>query len=431
MKILFSGIYTVIASGAVIFGISFFISNKLYSMTGRWLHAVRDRCWESIKEPRSFLPTSKPVNIRRCSFHWLLPTSAITISLFFLLLTRPPIPYNHLSGAIPLTMLDAFKGQHGGCRPRPKPFPFLDDNNDSGHFRRPLNWAFGSKPAEEEVRDRPSWLPEDIPPGFHRWEVGSAIHEDKYGVQAIQCAPETFEHYNAARDPMKVSNLHEDVLPTLKDAFKDVDIQHVVLIILESGRKELFPTQPGTPLYDALLDSHDDKDKEDAMDKLAQMTLVSQMLSGEYAVDSLGQPANLSESKWEDATPPEMGGINVKGALTGSSLTLKSMMMAHCGVQPLPVDLLEEAGLDIYQPCLPQILELFNRKNASAEEIAEKPFLNYPWKSVFTQPCTDSYDRQHILQDRMGFESKITKEVLEDVNATHYPPKTEEVNYFG
>ena len=230
---------------------------------------------------------------------------------------------------------------------------------------------------------------------------------------------------------MKVSNLDEEILATLQDAFKDVDIQHVVLVILESGRKELFPTQPGTPLYDALLDSHDEKDKEDAMDKLAEMTLVSQMLTGEYAVDSLGQPANLSASKWQDPAGPDMGGINVRGALTGSSLTLKSMMMGHCGVQPLPVDLLEEAGLDIYQPCLPQIFDLFNQKNASAEEIQEKPFLGYNWKSVFTQSCTDSYDRQHILQERMGFKEKVTKEVIEDEESKHYPPKGEEVNYFG
>lgn len=327
-------------------------------------------------------------------------------------------------------MLNAFHKQPEGCRPVSRPFPFLDDSS-SGRFRRPLNWAFGKKPAEEERLDRPSWLPEDVPPGFHRWEGGSETHEAKYGAQAIQCAPETFEHYNAARDPMKVSNLDSDILPTLQDAFKDVEIRHVVLVMLESGRKELFPSQPGTPLYDALVETHEEKYRDDAKDKLAQMTLVSQMITGEYALDSQGIPANLSESKWQDSAAEGMGGINVRGALTGSSLTLKSLMMSHCGVQPLPVDLLEETTLDIYQPCLPQIFEMFNRKSASAEEVEEKPFLSYPWKSVFTQPCTDSYDRQHILTDHMGFEGSITKETLDDVDSTYHPPKTEEVNYFG
>lgn len=431
MKILFSGIYSVIAAGAVIFLISFLISTRLYNMTGRWLHAVRDRLWESVKEPRSLLPHTKPMNIRRCSFHWILPTLAITFSLMFMLLTRPAVPYNHLSGAIPLTMLNAFHKQPGGCRPVPSPFPFLDDDKASDRFRRPLDWAFGKKPAEEERLERPSWLPEDIPPGFHRWEVGSGIHDEKYGTQPIQCAPESFEHYNAARDPMKVSNLDEEILPQLQDAFKDVDIQHVVLFMLESARKELFPTQPGTPIYDALVESHEEKYREDAMDRFAQMTLVSQMLTGEYALDSQGIPANLSEANWQDSAAEGMGGINVRGALTASSLTLKSFMVSHCGVQPLPVDLLEETNLDIYQPCLPQIFELFNRKSTSPEDEEAKPFVSYPWRSVFTQPCTDSYDRQHILVDQMGFESKVTKETIEHVNATYWPPKTDEVNYFG
>jgi len=228
------------------------------------------------------------------------------------------------------------------------------------------------------------------------------------------------------------------VYDTLQEAFKDVDIEHVVLIMLESGRKELFPTQPGTPLYDAIIESHEEKDREDAMDRLAQMTPVSQMITGEYALDSLGEPANLSEANWQDSAGPGMGGINVKGALSGSSLTLKSVMMAHCGVSPLPVELLEEVNLDIYQPCLPQILEFFNRgkkedsigKNSTRTD-QESSFLDKPWNSAFVQACTDAYDRQHFLTKQMGFDRKIIKETLIDENATYYPPKTEEVNYFG
>lgn len=95
-----------------------------------------------------------------------------------------------------------------------------------------------------------------------------------------------------------------------------------------------------------------------------------------------------------------MGGLNVHGALTGSSLTFKSILGSHCGVHPLPVDLLEETGLEIYQPCLPQLFELFNtRKNPYApSEISERDdsaseALKNPWKSVFMQSITDDYDR--------------------------------------
>lgn len=167
------------------------------------------------------------------------------------------------------------------------------------------------------------------------------------------------------------------------------------------------------------------------MDKLAQMTLVSQMITGELALDSLGEVANLSESKWHDSAAPGMGGINVKGALSGSSLTLKSIMMGHCGINPLPVELLDEANLEIYQPCLPQILELFNREKHATGTAREKSFLDNRWNSAFVQSSTDEYDRQNILTNKMGFGTSITKETLINENSTYYPPKTEEVNYFG
>lgn len=404
-------------------------------MTGRWVTAVRARVWETVKQPRSLLPYSKPVNIRQCSFHWLLPTSAIAFSLLFLLITRPAVPYNHLSGAIPLTMLDAFHKTPEGCRPPPRVFPLLDYGN--GEHQRPhFDWSFGKKPpSDEEKVESPSWLPQDVPPGFERFETNSDSHDEKFGEQAVHCQAEIFEPYNPSNDPMKVSNLGDDILDPLREALKDVDVEHVMIMTLESARKELFPTQPGTPLYDALVKSHRDEDKESAMDKLAHMTLVSQMITGEYALDSQGKPANLSKSEWQDSSAEGMGGINVKGALTGSSLTLKSIMMGHCGVSPLPVDLLEEVNLDIYQPCFPQILELFNRKKNSTGEEAEsgtgKSFLERPWKSIFMQPCTDAYDRQHILTKQMGFEQSITKETLMDENATYWHPNMETVNYFG
>lgn len=443
MKILFSGIYQVMAASAAIFVVSFFLGPRLHSISGRCVTAVRDRVWEGVKQPRTLLPYSKPMNARRCSFHWILPTIAISLSLIFLLITRPAIPYNHLSGAIPLTMLNAFHRPPKGCRPPPRPFPLPLDGH--GHPPPPhMDW-FGKgspgSPSDEQTLERPSWLPRDPPPGFHRWEIGSDIHEEKYGVQAIQCPMEAFQHYNPARDPMKVSNLEDDVFTQLQGAFEDVDIEHVILLTLESGRKELFPTQPGTPLYDAILDSHVARDREDAMDKLAEMTPVSQMITGEYALDSQGERANLSDSKWQDSAAPGMGGINVKGALSGSSLTLKSVLMGHCGAQPLPVEFLEEVNLDIYQPCLPQVLELFNREKNSTNsmgdstgllsEETEKPFVNSRWNSAFVQSCTDSYDRQHQLTENIGFDTIITKETLNDENATYYPPKTEEVNYFG
>lgn len=430
MKILFSGIYTVIAAAATIFCFSFFISARLHSMTGRWVHAMRDRIGEGVLQTRTLLPYTKSTSIQRCSFPWLLPTIAISLSLIILQIARPAVPYNHLSGAIPLTMLSAIHKAPKGCRPLPQPFPLTDGESEE-HLSH-LEWLSGkANPPDEQLPVRPPWLPVDPPPGFRRYEGSVDIREETHGEQAIHCTSETFQYYDPSRDPMKVSNLDDDVFDVLQEAFQDVDIEHVVLLTLESGRKELFPTQPGTPLYDAIVHSHKKRDREDAMDKLAQMTLVSQMITGEFALDSLGEVANLSESKWQDSAAPGMGGINVKGALSGSSLTLKSIMMGHCGVNPLPVELLEEANLEIYQPCLPQILELFNREKDATGTAREKSFLDNRWNSAFVQSSTDEYDRQNILTKRMGFGTSITKETLINENSTYYPPKTEEVNYFG
>lgn len=429
MKILFSGISSVTAAATIICLVSFVLGARLHSMTGRWLQAVRNRCWESFKEPRTLLPYTRTAHSRRCSFHWLFPTVAITISLLFLQLTRPAIPYNHLSGAIPLTMLNAFHKESEGCRPQPLPFPL---RNQDGSYRSGLDWGLGriSSMAEDPL-ERPYWLPEDSPPGFDRWEVGVNLHEEKFGIQPARCQPEPYQYFNASKDPLRVSNFDENVVASVRDAMKGVDIQHIVLVTLESGRKELFPTQPGTPLYDYIIDSNAEEDKEDVKDLLAEMTPVAQMLTGEYVLDSQGERANLSDSPWQDNAAPGMGGINVKGGLTGSTLTLKSFLNSHCGVLPLPVDFMEEALLDIYQPCLPQILELFNRKKTSGNETRGKPFLGQRWQSAFMEAATDTYDRQNIADDHMGFEYSVSKEKLEDENSLYYPPMEDEVNYFG
>lgn len=166
------------------------------------------------------------------------------------------------------------------------------------------------------------------------------------------------------------------------------------------------------------------------IDKLSRMTPTAQMLTREYATNSTGGKMTFDNDavEWLDKIPRDMGGINVKGALTASSLTLKSLQALHCGVMPLPVDMLEESQLEIYQPCLPHILGFFNSKKTGDDLQLVK---ERPWKSVFVQSSTDGYDRQSSLIKQLGFDKKIVKETIEDPLAAHYPPKTDEINYFG
>ena len=437
MKILMSGISSVTAAATIFLLVSVVVSGRLYSITGRFLDKLKGQSWRGVREPRSLLPFAKSPAGRRCAFQCLMPLTAVSISLLFLEATRPSVPYDHLARALPLTLLDAFHRPNlQGCRPPPLPFPLLPKGSSAHHHHRPWDWAFGKAPLEYTVQ--PSWLPEDPPPGFSRWQPGSSQRlEEDHDSEPLECPDGPFQYYNPKSDVMKISNLDDGVLEPLQKALKEsnVDINHVVLLTLESGRKEVFPMQSGNPMYDYLVASHPDKDRASAIDKLSTMTPVAQMLTGEYALNSQGKPNNFSSHKWHDRSAPGMGGLNVKGGLTASSLTLKSILGSHCGVMPLPVDLLEEVTLDFYQPCLPQILELFNRHKSDHGDDANnkdsKSYLGDKWRSVYVQSSTDAYDRQHQLNEAIGFGSSITREVMKDPSSDYWPPLSQEINYFG
>lgn len=426
MKILLSGISTVSAAWTVLGLIAWLTYAKFYHWSGAGLQAIRQMLVGGYKARYSLLPTTRPSKdcmasvdlrtIRRISL-----VTAAGLSLLFLELTRPPIPYDHLSGALPLTLLDALNvhksGMHGYCDG--PSMSFGDGGNSS-----PAGWS------------RSAWLPQKPPPGFGRWDISPEERMAKKNVTWDACGHRFDGTYNPRRDPLKISNLDEDVYEPLRKAFSNhsVAIDHVVLLTLESGRKELFPAQQGTPMFDSLLASHSEKNRKAAIDRLVGLTPVAQMLTGEYALDSKGEKADLSDATWKDTAENGMGGLNVRGALTGSSLTLKSMLSSHCGVQPLPVDLLEESSLEIYQPCLPQLFELFNRAKLSPMEKKFNPgnasVLQNRWKSVYMQPGTDSYDRQDTMNDMIGFDEKITKDSMDGPYSKHRA-KGKEVNYFG
>ncbi|KAJ6187537.1 hypothetical protein N7519_002445 [Penicillium mononematosum] len=365
MKILLSGISTVSAAATVFGLIAWLLHSHLYNITGLALQAIRDL---------------SAADAARC------------------------VPE---------------KDGDGGGMPRARPaIPLLvtDDNGIS----RP---QFQPDSSLVEQWSRATWLPENPPPGFSRWDLSPSDRAEKDNHYSFVCPGDEGAFYNPKNDPLMVTNLGGEIYEPLQKAFKEhsVEVNHVVLLTLESGRKELFPTQQGTPLFDGLLASHKKENIDEAIDRLVNMTPVAQQLTGEYATDSKGNKLDLSYSPW--LTPPQegMGGLNVRGAVTGSSLTFKSILGSHCGVNPLPVDLLEESMLEIYQPCLPQIFDLFNQgksesgklpQNSSSE--SKSAALQNPWKSVFMQSITDDYDRQDVLNKNMGFKHK-----------------GEEINYFG
>jgi hypothetical protein len=433
MKILLSGITTVSAAATVLGLIAWLIHAHLYNLTGLGLQAIRELLMGGYKARytllsvpnKSWLASVDLRTVRRVAI-----AVSIFVSLLFLELSRPSIPYDHLSGALPLTLIEAFNKKSvtvEGCRNPNMNFPL---------------WTAGKTSSDRWTRA--AWLPQNPPSGFSRWDISPEERAENDNPSWYLCSSgKEPGFYDAKKDPLKISNLGGEIYEPLQKAFKEhsVEIDNVVLLTLESGRKELFPAQQGTPMFDALLESHKEGKREEAIDRLVKMTPVAQMLTGEYATDSKGDRANLSHATWQDTAEEGMGGLNIRGALTGSSLTFKSILGSHCGVNPLPVDMLEETALEIYQPCLPQLFQLFNEVKAPVSpempEVIEarddKPeAVKYPWKSVFMQSITDDYDRQDVLNRNMGFKDKVVKKTLSHArHGSKYAPKGQEINYFG
>jgi hypothetical protein len=216
-----------------------------------------------------------------------------------------------------------------------------------------------------------------------------------------------------------------------------VSIKHVVILSLESTRKDVFPLKKDSHLHDAIMNTHGSKKSAaEANSQLANLTVNAELLTGEdngFDVEKKDNPGG--NQTWRTLSK-DKGGLNVIGAFTGSSSTFKSMLGSHCGVQPLPVDFTVEARGPIYQPCIPSILGLFNgnkqspAKNGQSSKHVED-ITSRPWKSVLVQSITDQYDHQDELNERMGFSQSITKNTLVNPDSKHYPPTEPDSNYFG
>ncbi|RDL38121.1 uncharacterized protein BP5553_05554 [Venustampulla echinocandica] len=352
------------------------------------------------------------------------------ITTAILLVVRPPNPpFGHMSGTLPFTLLEIWSpSAQAICRAGHLPdeiiFP-LPQLVSSTHWEPTKDnfpgWMPKAKTSTSDLKgwDRTlaqSWLPVGRINGFDRW------YDNLSSVEGV--------NYDPVRDPVRITNLDQDLLAPLAELRKhNATIKHIVMISLESTRKDVFPFKKDSNIHNLVKRSH--KTSESAAEAdvhLATLTPNAEILTGEERrFDFNKRP--ISESRtWRD-TSKEMGGINVAGAFTTSTTTFKSMIGSHCGVQPLPVDFTVEAHGHIYQPCVPSILELFNSNKANTSTPSE--FTSMPWKSVFVQSITDHYDHQDELNKHIGFSKVIVKDDLLDPSSKYYPPTEEESNYFG
>jgi hypothetical protein len=391
----------------------------------------------------------------------LLLAPVVTISI--LLAVRPrSFPYGHMSSSLPFTLFDIWSPSsqdmcQAGARGSSQ-FP-LPDLISPAFWEQPTGTFVGWMPSindsdtEQQDVQLPSWLPRQPVPGFNRWyhhphSKDLSLDSEEYRHEGRKGSRDKHHHkhhhkevtYDPVTDPLRISNLDGNILAPIAEAMQknEVRIKHVVIISLESTRKDVFPLKKDSNLYDVIMKTHGSDDFADEVGSaLAKLTKNAELLTGESSGFDLDEKPDISGKRTWRNLDKRKGGLNVVGAVTGSTSTFKSMLGSHCGVQPLPIDFTVEAGGHIYQPCLPSILKLFNlNKEAQtmerrSPENKEENFRSRPWKSVFIQSITDQFDRQDDLNTHIGFSQVITKETILDPSAKHYPPTEPESNYFG
>ncbi|KAJ6436612.1 sulfatase domain protein [Purpureocillium lavendulum] len=249
------------------------------------------------------------------------------------------------------------------------------------------------------------WLPKDEPlPGFEDWyETGS-------------------KHYNAAADPLKISNLDDELLPALRDRLPNMTIRHVMIITLESARKDVFPIKRGGIIWEQLTRSFENKSFPVEIERrLATLTPTANFLTGDYE-DGFGH----TEFR-------RRGGLNANNALTTSSYTLKSLTGTLCGISPLVADFNVEHEHRPYQPCLPHVLKALNRLSRGSRTNHQADYTTMDWRSLHMQSATASFDNQESLMAVLGYnESEIvTKEYLQSDSAKFGKVTLPDVNYFS
>ena len=377
---------------------------------------------------------------------WITRTAFLTpfvITVFLCILRPTNFPYAHMSSTLPYTLVDIWipvsnlcRAQHSGDYTT---FPLTELISEES-WERPNGRFPGWMPRENvsslESAPLPPWLPKNQLDGFERWY----LHEDQeknakgHGGHGGYGSPEMLQHmfkYDPVQDPLRITNLDQEVLQPIVDALKDrkIAIKHIVLLTMESTRGDFFPLKKGSFTYENIMKTHgsDTESLKKAEMELAQLTVNAELLTGVDGGFVRDNKTNSIAGSWKDLKA-DRGGINILGSMTGSTTSFKSVVGAHCGLAPLPVDFTIEAQQKIYQPCVPQILSLFNQNKPKGAE--RKDVNSMPWRSVFAQSITDQFDKQDQLNRHMGWSDVIVKGTLLEPGAK-YPPTEKEANYFG
>ncbi|KAJ5762274.1 uncharacterized protein N7511_005656 [Penicillium nucicola] len=440
MKLILSGMATMVAAATVIGIASWLSAQGIWNVMSRWLCALLNIRGDT-KTPLE--QQSGPSDLRSLYYNrsrfWTLIGCGVTFGLW---IVRPAIPFNHMTGALPFVMLgEGSRARRINVDSFPLPELLAPEFHEpaNGHYK---GWApvMSDDANRGYGNNKPAWAQGPLPLAFERWIVNPEANmtgvTDKSRTQLSQRGDRGHSNktmgpreyfYNPSQDPMRISNLDLDPLDPLQEALKDhaIPINHIVFVFLESGRKDLFPLKTDSHLYEQIRETHDihsDEDLDDLHDKLSLITPFAEILTGEES--------GFGQSKGVDT---ERGGISFNGILSGSSLSAKSRLVNYCGLGPLPVDFMHENDIIPYQPCLMHILDLFNqRKNATSRSgNSTNDPREREWQTLYAQSVTGEFQDQTELMDLLGFNQSLYSEDIDPTTAKYYHEDMEKINYFG
>ena len=489
LGLLLSGLPAFIIAFTILYSVAWAIAQAFYSAVEHVLeHVIRSfrRSYQLMKktpetpEAKSIaLSTPKAIAVSFTTLTFCIVVTSLQI-------IRPKSqPYAHMSGSLPLTLIEAAFFQSVSsefCLAHPvEPviFPweqfanFYGQSHTSDWLPRSLKCsktpglALSLWPEHPDGDDLHGSAPPEPPHGYSPplppKEEHSPPKSDDFSTQGkfrelysgMDDTHNDFRHkgpssnhrhghhggYDPLCDPMKLSNINSDVMRSLANSLnlKKPKIKNVLLLTLESTRKDMFPLKKDSHVYKTILSSYASSNASEKLDeKLQNLTNTATFLSGES--NGFGtKEDSLTIGSWKQQFKDGMGVINIQGAITQAAYTLKSLLSSHCGVEPLPVDFTEETKSTIYQSCLPHIFDTMNfhlrkeftREPKRSDNSQTEDYQTWLWESAMIQSVTDQFDSQDLLDAQMGFENVIAEGTISDQNSKHYPPKEPWVNYFG
>lgn len=308
--------------------------------------------------------------------------------------------YGFLSGSLPLAPF-------GGPRYRPGHESFAPLSGDfswlEGHTALDTLPTFDWLPANNSFEGFADWSP------FYINEFNETLPKDHPS-----------EHYNPMKDPLHIPNLQNDLLEPLREVLHNgtVKVKHIILIKLESTRQDMFPFRTDSYFMERIRDSYQGQVPEEVTNRLSSLTRTAERLTG----------FETGFGEDEDHTEP-YGGISAKKGYTASTYTLKSVTGTVCGVNPLAVKYNLEYLHDIYQPCLPHILEMLNQQPNTTS--ATDDWTSWPWHTMWMQSMFGTYDYQDLLTPYLGYKDIITQESIDEAGGKYMPEETEMMKHYG